>query len=194
MSDTTIKRPTGIDIDRVRKGMTVTVNGSECTLSWSAAMASTARRTLHLITYGCGNAFDKAKFEPISNKDWIKPAGGLWSSPVGAAYGWREWCTVESFGDLTTHFTFWFTGNILTIDSVEDALAMPWRSREFFSGHAHEYPDFEAMAKAGIDAIHLTEAGERATRYGPMFERGCLYGWDCECVLILNPAGITVEG
>jgi len=43
--------------------------------------------------------------------------------------------------------------------------------------------DFLAIAKSGIDALWLTVRGERATRY----TTPGLYGWDCECVLIMNP-------
>ena len=49
--------------------------------------------------------------------------------------------------------------------------------------------DFEKMLSDGIDAIYLTEKGEQETR----FESPGLYGWDCECVLVMNPDCITTK-
>jgi hypothetical protein len=41
-----------------------------------------------------------------------------------------------------------------------------------------------------VDAIHLTERGEHETRLSQPYS---LYGWDCECVLIMNPKGIRYQ-
>jgi hypothetical protein len=134
---------------------------------------------LKLITYGCGKKFDRRKFKPIKNQPFVKPMGGLWASPVDATYGWREWCEAESFGNLSNCFTFEFDGNVFAIDSLDDAKRMPWTTYRGLLTH----PDFEKMLKMGYDAIHLTERGQIATRFG----EPSLYGWDCECVLVMNP-------
>lgn len=42
--------------------------------------------------------------------------------------------------------------------------------------------DFERMAADGVDGVHLTDAGQWATRHA----RPSLYGWDCECTLWLR--------
>ena len=49
------------------------------------------------------------------------------------------------------------------------------------------YPDFEKMVKMGYDAIYLTDKGQMETR----FTMPDLYGWDCECVLVMNPDCVT---
>jgi len=137
---------------------------------------------LHLVTYGCGKRFDITKFEPIVNQQFVKPLGGLWASPVDASYGWREWCRDENFGNLSNHFKFYFEGNVFMIDSLADATCMPW-----VGGYENfQFPDFEKMVTLGYDAIHLTYKGQIETRLG----KPSLYGWDCECVLVMNPEGI----
>ena len=138
---------------------------------------------LHLISYGLGDLFDPAKFMPVRTH-YVKPTGGLWASPVDASYGWRDWCEQESFGDLSTSFRVWFTGNILVIDCYEDLRKLPWQETV-----GRSIPDYEQIAQSGVDAIHLTERGQWATR----LSAPSLYGWDCECVLIINPAGIRPE-
>lgn len=141
---------------------------------------------LHLVTYGCGKKFDVAKFEPIKNKGFVKPEGGLWSSPVNSNYGWREWCENESFGNLSDHFNFEFEGNVFVIDGTRDAAYMPWLN---FYGLT-KYPDFEEMVLLGYDAIWLTEKGQQETRLG----EPSLYGWDCESVLVMNHSGTLING
>lgn len=142
-------------------------------------------RKLHLITFGKGDAFDSGKFERIANRDFVKPSGGLWASPVDARFGWREWCNSETFGNLKSQFEFYYSGNVMRIDSLADVQQMPYR--KVFG--KFEYPDFEAIERTGIDAIWLTERGEQQTRFS--FPRN-LYGWDCECVLVMNPAGVLM--
>ena len=136
-------------------------------------------RSLRLITYGLGSEYQKELFEPVRNKSHNKPLGGLWSSPVGCNYGWREWSEAESFGDLSSSFETEYTGRTLVIDSLADLAGMIWQNTE----HGRDWPDYEAMVVAGIDAIYLTERGQDETR----FSRPGLYGFDCECVLVMNP-------
>ncbi len=139
---------------------------------------------LHLITYGA-DQFDSNLFQPIQN-DFIKPIGGLWASPVNSEYGWIDWCKTEIFNyksgkGLGINFSFFYSGNIFVIDSLADVVEMPWQKNIIMT------PDFEKMVINGIDAIFLTEKGQIETRLSYPYS---LYGWDCECVLIMNPKGI----
>jgi hypothetical protein len=143
---------------------------------------------LKLITYGLGNEFDIKKFKPITNTTFIKPRGGLWASQVEASYGWHQWCRENEYGNLETSFEFEFEGNILKIDSYDDARNMTWLPNNAVYSCINS-PDFEAIAKQGFDAIWLTEKGETETR----FSKPSLYGWDCECVLIINPFGVLLK-
>ena len=140
---------------------------------------------LNLITYGKGKKFISSKFTPIENIPFfVKPKGGLWASPVNSVCGWREWCKIENFGDLSNNFTFGFDGNVFVIDSISSATSMPWIE---YHNNLMNSPDFEKMLEQGYDAIYLTEKGQKETR----FSTPSLYGWDCECVLIMNPKCIS---
>jgi len=142
--------------------------------------ASVSVLTLRLVTYGLGEAYDPEKFAPIKNRLHTKPFGGLWASPVDSAYGWREWCEAENWGDLSTRFETEYTGRTLVIDSAEDLAKVIWQDVKSWRG----CPDYEAMQARGVDAIYLTERGEHETR----FTEPGLYGYDCECVIVMNRA------
>lgn len=145
-------------------------------------------KSFDLICYGCGNKYEPSKFEPIRNRNHIKPAGGLWTSPIDSKWGWKDWCKAEGFGDvgnLSTYFHVQFTGKVLTINSLKDAVRLPWI--EIIKDYL-KCPDYETISTV-CDAIHLTVEGQNATR----FSQPSLYGWDCETVLIMNPACIQMQ-
>jgi hypothetical protein len=140
-------------------------------------MLSTFMR-LSLITYGLGNELKPELIKPIRNSG-IKPKGGLWASPLNSNYGWKDWCEAESFGDLSTNFTFEFDGNVLIIDSFSDMKNIPWSEPV----QGYYTIDFEKIKEDGFDAVFLTEKGQNETRL--TYPRS-LYGWDCESVIVLN--------
>lgn len=143
--------------------------------------------TLHLISYDLG-AYQAARFQEPKN-DWVKPQGGLWSSPQDAKYGWKAWCIDNDYGVLASYFKFDYTSsNIYVIDGVDDLKALPRYAKYDWA----IYLDFEHIVRLGIDAIHLTEHGERTTRYLHTNAMPMMYGWDCESVLILNKDHIRV--
>ena len=140
---------------------------------------------MELISYGLGDKFEKEKFIPIRNADFLKPKGGLWASPVDSEYGWCDWCKEEDFGNLETNFQFEFDGNILVIDSLPDLKEILWLDYKSY----FPLPDFETILAIGYDGIFLTEKGQRDTR----FSKPSLYEWDCECVLIMNCNKINLK-
>jgi len=145
---------------------------------------------MSLIHHG-SKPFDIKKFMPVENQEYRnKPTGGLWASPVGASFGWKEWCIQESFhvSKLDTWFKFDIEGWVYKIDSIEDMKDM----FTTVNGVVLTSPDFEELVDNGVDAIWLTLKGERETRLS--VTRQNLYGWDCECVLVLNPECIIING
>lgn len=130
--------------------------------------------------------YNPSLFKPISDVPFFsKPRGGLWTSPVGAEYGWRHWCEDEGFGNLNDYFDLEFNGTILKIESVADLDLLPWVEQSgvcFVSFQALCSPEFV------YGAIHLTTEGQEKTRF--TYPRS-LYGWDCETVLVMNPRTIT---
>lgn len=143
------------------------------------------------IHYGHPN-FDRNLFVPVRNGMKLnKPDGGLWASPVDAERGWCEWCKSNEFlvGRLETHFEFELSQNArvleLTPDNVwelpEDAKSIfhrnPPEERNFFA--MVEAIDFEALARE-YDVLECSLA-----EYPQLY--WSLYGWDCDCILVLNP-------
>ena len=52
-------------------------------------------KNLVVVHYG-KNRFIKSKFIKIKNSPyWVKPDGGLWTSPVDSKWSWKEWCDSE---------------------------------------------------------------------------------------------------
>lgn len=139
------------------------------------------------IHYGC-TSFDKSKFQDIKNEPYFcKPKGGLWASPVDAKYGWKDWCEAESFRECDKDNSFSFTlkddAKVYHIRSVSDVKAMP----QVNTGISLYYVlDFEKMLADGWDAIELHLNNDSELYFA-------LYGWDCDCILILNSDIVKVE-
>ena len=143
---------------------------------------------MKVIHYG-NIVFNKDDFKHITNDNWGKPRGGLWTSPVDSEYGWKEWCTDEEFRDCNVENSFTLelkdSCKILKIDSKEDLINIIYTYKGNYFNKI--YLDFETISKY-YDAIWLTVKGESETRHCGMFDDGipCIYGWDCESVLLLN--------
>ncbi len=166
---------------------------------------------MELIHYGA-SAFDPLKFEAVSDSDWVKPwavsravdprtgrtfkrkgSAGLWASPIASSWGWKDWCVSEQFNleRLAKSFLVRITGNILTINTVEDLDFLAWKPSKSITGPSFQGIEFAKMRDSGIDAIFLTERGQNATRLSSPRN---LYGWDCESVLVMNPGIIEPIG
>lgn len=143
--------------------------------------------------------FDRDLFVPVRNGHGInKPVGGFWASPVDAERGWYNWCKDNEFvlGRLKTHFEFELSQDArvleLTPDNVWD---LPEDEKSFFTRSPRyegdifcpsmvEAVDFEALAREwDVLECSLTEHPELYWS---------LYGWDCDCILVLNP-DVVVE-
>ena len=141
---------------------------------------------LELIHYGASE-YKPDLYVEVKNQGWVKPSGGLWTSPVKSNWGWKDWCLAENFricdGSNSFRLRFKETSKILVIDSLRDLEMLPKSKLAYSKRFSKEYPDFEVLTKE-CDAIWLTERGQRETHLSHPLS---LYGWDCESVLILNP-------
>ncbi len=143
----------------------------------------------NLISYGLGDRFDENLFMSIKNEDSIKPDGGLWASPVDSEYGWKDCCEGNKLNkSLSSKFEFVYEGRTLVINSLDDLDNIIWRKVET-NGCILYFPDYEAMLSNGIDAIYITINGEIET--SSMFAKPNLWGYDCECIIIMNPKCIN---
>jgi len=156
---------------------------------------------MEFITLGCGNKFDRGKFEAPKNRPFFcKPEGGLWSSPVDSKWGWRQWVESEmpqwmekKYGLSAFKFRFNQRARIYTIDSPADLLRIPHKIKgTLMTACFGDLIDFEKMASFGFDGILLTERGESTTRFSDYEYGMSLYGWDCESLLVLRPDNIEV--
>lgn len=146
-----------------------------------------------LIHYGSTN-YNPEKVGKIVNENWVKPKGGLWTSPIDSTWGWKDWCESEDFRECNQSNSFLLqfkqSAKILVIDSLEDLKKLPKQKVVITYKYQKEYLDFELLALE-YDAIWLTETGQHETHFSHPID---LYGWDCESVLILNPYCVTECG
>lgn len=120
---------------------------------------------------------------------WCKPKGGIWASPVECKYGWKEWCEKHEFENVDEMKAIEMEIDIekfIVIDKQSDLNKLSWYM--CIPGTRIEFIDFEKLVKEGIEGIYLTERGEKETRFPYIFSGKFrnMYGWDCECVLIMN--------
>lgn len=135
------------------------------------------------IHYG-HKAFDPNLFVIPSNRPCAnKPRGGLWASSIDAHYGWKDWCKAESYRSCDNEDSFCFQltngANIFTINSVEDVNRMPLQ-KDGFSTSVIRAINFESMYQNGVDVIEYNLSNDDDLYFA-------LYGWDCDCILVLNP-------
>lgn len=142
------------------------------------------------IHYG-SKAFNKNKFVNISNL-FIKPKGGLWASRIDSKYGWKEWNDENKFTTCLKENSFTFSlksgANVIELFSAGDLAALPCITEnqlEFPIYDEYYIIDYERCIKMGIDAIEV-----RSISGGLYYP---LYGYDCECILILNPEIVEVS-
>ncbi len=138
--------------------------------------------TITYIHYG-HDRFIKEQFQPIQNDSFPIPKGRLWASPIDSEYGWIIHCIINDheIKALTKYFKFTLSDNceITTINSYSDLEKLPIID----SFDPVKFLDFKEIAKR-FDVIYLTLKGERKTRISWPIN---LSGWDCECILVMNP-------
>lgn len=122
--------------------------------------------------------------QPWNIRSWNKPGGGLWASDEAAKYGWKDWCIAEDFRECTDENAFRFelapSANILCLDSVATVGKLPLQENEY-SGLCCKAIDFEKLVSDGVDVIDFKLSTDPRLYWS-------MYGWDCDCILVLNPA------
>lgn len=153
----------------------------------------TSKKYIH---YG-SSAFCKKAFVPITNFEFLnKPLGGLWASPVDAKRGWYDWVKDSEFYPKRLELSFEFELSPgarvleLTPDNVWELpkqknmpVWMDETDRRNALGMVTGV-DFETLAQE-YDVLECSLT-ENPSLYWS------LYGWDCDCILVLNPEVIVV--
>lgn len=140
------------------------------------------------IHYG-HTSFNKDLFTKITNEvPMSKPKGGLWASDINAKYGWKDWCKSENFAECNKENSFTLTlsdsANVLYIKSVKDLENLP-KAQNKFGFTSWIVLDFEKLAES-YDAIEVNISSDYNLYYK-------LYGWDCDSILIMNPAVVICK-
>ena len=138
---------------------------------------------MQYIHYG-SKQFLKQRFEEVKNYGWVKPHGGLWASAVDAEYGWKQWNEHAEWHECIEDNAFRFElaagAEVIHIRKLEDLVGLPEDGMSEFKISGTVCLDFEKMRKSGIDAIELHLSEDHRLYWA-------LYGWDCDCILIMNP-------
>ena len=164
------------------------------------------------VTYGLGNHFDFEKVKETTNLDYNgigKPSAAWWGSPTNAIFGWRDWCENEEFiPSKGLSFEQYFSDNnkitwhledeskVYIIYTIEDVKAMKDKGyivNKPKYGYDDYEIDFHKILEDGYVAVELYDPsiGHTIFTYGPL---DMLFNsWDCESIVVLDPAKIVVE-
>jgi hypothetical protein len=120
-----------------------------------------------------------------------KPAGGLWTSPLGGADSWLEFCVRDcGYHERTTPWVLrpWEGARVFTLQGPE-SLAMLRRAygdyRPMYEGSRSRWHyDWELMRSDGWDGFHLATPFSPGLRFD--LDDMTWYGWDCVCTLWLR--------
>lgn len=123
---------------------------------------------------------------------WVKPKGGLWASRKNDENGWKNWCQQEEFRLDSFDYAFEFMlkeqSKILELTDPDQLDILPKTNtpdRPYNKEDRYSMCclDFEKLSKE-YDAIELKNSWKF---HWP------LYGWDCNCILIMNPDIVEVS-
>lgn len=141
-------------------------------------------------------AFSQNAFMPITNLGAMnKPRGGLWASPVEAKRGWFDWVMNNDFYPerLKRSFEFELSQNARVLELTPDnvwTLPLQNDAEKWMIDRSEVRPfgmvmgvDFEALAQE-YDVLECS-----LSEYPSLY--WSLYGWDCDCILVLNPEVIV---
>jgi hypothetical protein len=154
------------------------------------------------IHYGT-DTFDRERFQTARNRDngfgtSIKPmpGTGLWSSPLGTKYSWKNWCEDQVFNtdklDKWIIFKVRHPEKILLINSREslDGLFKNYGKVAMYDKPfylANPALDFEKMIADGYVGMEI-----RISDYFRIYDE--LYGWDCDSIIIFYEDEIEIIG
>jgi hypothetical protein len=125
----------------------------------------------------------------------FKPLGGLWASPVDAQFGWAAWCEAENFRleRLRESFTFELKPGARVLEiTPENVWELPQSKNSLFPRREEERSFAYASVK-DIDFVALAQQYDvlecSLSMYPSLY--WSLYGWDCDCILVMNPEVIV---
>ena len=165
---------------------------------YSRATMSQKSDPIVYVHYGAPH-FEPELFSPVKNTIYrTKPIShtGLWASRENDEYGWEPWCRRNDYRieQLDSYFRFALPdANILTISEPDDLIPLPklhlW---EYTEPSTDEIPDFHLINNEYVPAWCYLDFEKLAEEYDAIELRNSqlftymLYGWDCNCLLVLK--------
>lgn len=139
------------------------------------------------VHYG-SKKFKEDLFEPIKNRYWVKPDGGLWASSVNAKYGWKDWNKDSGFRECKEENSFKFklkaNAKVCIINNVKDLELLPIQNQTpSLCRKPISFLDFEKLITIGYDAMLVNLSNDYELYW-------TLYGWDCDSLLVFNKDSI----
>lgn len=130
----------------------------------------------------------------VTNKQWVKPYGGLWTSTyIDNSSGWVDWCLNEQLDWVENRRWFLLVpdpnARIFVVNDIDDMDILFERYQDRLDYPSMSSINFEAMSE-DYDAMTVTEDGQWKTRM--TFPKN-LYGWDCESTCWFRWAFASVE-
>lgn len=130
--------------------------------------------------------YDPDKFEAVVDTGWIKPYGGLWVSKYKASkFPWWVLCSQNNYVRCELENSFKIKlkpeARIFVINSCEDIENLPQHKNNLYKKFFIEEQvlvDWRTLMK-DYDAVEFNLSNDWA-----MYRK--LYGWDCDCVFIMN--------
>lgn len=150
--------------------------------------------------------YDKSKINPITYDDFSnhfinKPFGGLWASPVGSKFGWKDWCEREEshLEKLKIPFKFTLAPNakIYVIDDFEDLKNISTRPNIGYKNLLHKGKkierfniDYGRLIEEGYDGLFVTYYASKNLRYTQFPIQG-IDCFECESLCLFNTDAVV---
>lgn len=131
--------------------------------------------------YSADEAPEQSRFQSVTNVGFVKPQGGLWTSPPEGE-SWLDWCRGENWGGWEQFVEYELKPNpeaILAVIDGKDDFQRLLDRYSIQSPYLGAVLDFEAMATE-FDGIWMTDNGQWETR---LLQGPSLYGWDLPSIL-----------
>lgn len=135
----------------------------------------------------------QSRCTPVRDDGWVKPRGGLWTTPGGAPT-WQQWCAQDyPAGVAGCRGWTWDVrpdARLWVVDTLADLVDTVARFPGRISTAVGPTISFESMQAQGFDGMWLTDRGQSDTRIPPPGYPS-LYGWDLETVLLFHMDVVT---
>jgi hypothetical protein len=150
------------------------------------------------VHYG-SNTYDRGQHKKVSERNMYKPNGGYWASSMASEFSWRDWASKEDFceyqDDDCVQFKLTPNARVLKLETPED---IEWLAAQY--GKQRDHIDVmgcffgapSSLQRIGLGDVMLDWKSIAMDFDGVDYSfsklRNTLFSWDCDSVVIFNPA------